>query len=84
MPEPPRPGQSPPPYLVQARSLLASGRPMDALRLLDGVLSRQPNTPPALRLSAEILLGLGAARPAKAAIDRFRSIAPDRVIGHLL
>lgn len=75
---------SPPPFVVQARRLAASGRPLDALRLLDAALTKNPDIPQALRVSAEILLSLGAAQPALQALDRFRKIAPNRVIGHLL
>lgn len=82
MSPPGRPG--PPPYVIEARRLAVSGRPREALAVLDGVLRQNPKTPPALRVSAEILLAMGAVEPALQVLERFRGLAPNAAVGHLL
>ncbi|MDD5564256.1 MAG: tetratricopeptide repeat protein [Thermoanaerobaculaceae bacterium] len=55
------PGTSPVPLetLLEARRLLAAGRPMDAVSLLRGVLAAQPSCVPAFEVLAEAYLDAG-------------------------
>ncbi len=55
------PGTSPVPLetLLEARRLLAAGRPMDAISLLRGVLDAQPSCVPAFEVLAEAYLDAG-------------------------
>ena len=55
------PGTSPVPLeaLLEARRLLAAGRPMDAVSLLRGVLDAQPSCVPAFEVLAEAYLDAG-------------------------
>jgi tetratricopeptide (TPR) repeat protein len=55
------PGTAPVPLetLLEARRLLAAGRPMDAVSLLRGVLAAQPSCAPAFEVLAEAYLDAG-------------------------
>lgn len=55
------PGTSPVPLeaLLDARRMLAAGRPQDAISFLHGVLSAQPSCMPALELEAEAFMEAG-------------------------